>query len=205
MRGTKETAAITTPEYAQCVYCASTIHNICIWERENHQGHREGYTAQREKQEDWNGTWPAGWAWKVMSVREGTYAEIHDRRRSERAAGWLISPANWIWEEGSLHRWERLGARVDLEMYNLHLGYHGSLESGLCFDMQPKVYDTGSSMSLLPEVRKNLPFGRWGPVSQVPEEFWLLSNHQQSVWVELISGLPLGVGGTGVFFGPDGP
>lgn len=37
-------------------------------------------------------------------------------------------------------------------------------------DMQPKVYDSGSSMSLLPEVRKTVPFGRWGPVSQVPEE-----------------------------------
>lgn len=37
-------------------------------------------------------------------------------------------------------------------------------------DMQPKVYDSGSSMSLLPEERKTVPFGNWGPVSQVPEE-----------------------------------
>lgn len=41
-------------------------------------------------------------------------------------------------------------------MYNWHLGYHGSLESGMCFDMRPKIYDTGSSMSLLPEVRKKI-------------------------------------------------
>lgn len=35
---------------------------------------------------------------------------------------------------------------------------------------------TGSHISPLPEVRE-MTFGRWAMVSQVPEEFWILDNH----------------------------
>lgn len=37
--------------------------------------------------------------------------------------------------------------------------------------------------SLLPEVRKVTPFGRQESFSQVPEEGWLLSNHQESSYI----------------------
>lgn len=46
------------------------------------------------------------------------------------------------------------------------------------FDML--ISATGSHMSLLPEVRKMTPLGRWELVSQFPEECWLLCNFQKS-------------------------
>lgn len=39
---------------------------------------------------------------------------------------------------------------------------------------------TGGQMSLLPEVKEMTPFGRWEPVSQIPEKCWLLSKCQKS-------------------------
>lgn len=83
-----------------------------------------------------------------------------------------------IWEEGSLEKQEGLGCEQsrDSEMSHKSLRYWGSLEAA--FDML--VGATGTHISLLPEVREMSPFGRWEMVLQVPEEFWLLSNHQKS-------------------------
>ena len=58
-------------------------------------------------------------------------------------------------------------------------------------------------MTLLPEGRERTPFGKGEPVSQVPEECWLLSNCQKSSSISggshlMIFQLPLGVWGIGI-------
>lgn len=48
----------------------------------------------------------------------------------------------------------------------------------MSFDML--IGATSSYGPLLSEVRTMTPFGRWEPVSQVAEEYWILLNHQKS-------------------------
>lgn len=83
-----------------------------------------------------------------------------------------------FWEEGSLEQQGGLGCEqsMDFEMYNKYLRYWGSLEAAS--DMLTDA--TGTHIALLPEVREMSLFGRWEMVLQVPEDFWLLSNHQKS-------------------------
>lgn len=50
----------------------------------------------------------------------------------------------------------------------------GSMNFGMLIDA------TGGRMSLLSEVREMTPLGRQESVSQVLDEYWLVSNHQKS-------------------------
>lgn len=62
-------------------------------------------------------------------------------------------------------------------MCNRYLGYSGSLEASMSFDVL--MVTTGSHVSHLPEVREMTPFGKWESVSHISKECWLLSNCQQ--------------------------
>lgn len=66
---------------------------------------------------------------------------------------------------------------------------------------------TGSCRCLWSKAREMIPFVRGEPASQVPEGCWLLSNHQKFSYLGRahfwIFGLPFGVWGIGVSFGPN--
>lgn len=75
------------------------------------------------------------------------------------------------------------------------------------FDML--IGTSGGHVSPMPGVGEMDPFDRWEPVSQAPQGCCLFSNSQRPSsspgWAHLcIFGLPLGVWGPGVSFGPDG-